>query len=177
MSSGDVPPAEKLDPPGDPESVARTICLRLLDHRARTRAELAAALHKRGVPDDAAQQVLDRFAEVGLVDDSALAGDYAQAQQERGLAGRAVALKLRRRGVDEATIGQAVSTIDRSTEYSAAQRLVAHKMPSMRRLDPPVQARRLVGMLCRRGYGVAMAHEVVRDAIAGVEIPAADDLE
>jgi len=166
----DVPPADELDPPGDPESVARTICLRLLERQARTRAELEAALRKKGVPDDAGQRVLDRFTEVGLIDDSALADGYAQAQQGRGLARRAVAQKLRRRGVDEATIGHAVSTIDRSSEYAAAQRLVARKLPSLRGLDPPVQARRLVGMLCRRGYGTGLAHDVVRTAIAGVDL-------
>jgi len=128
----DVPPADELDPPGDPESVARTICLRLLERQARTRAELE--------------------------------------QQGRGLARRAVAQKLRRRGVDEATIGHAVSTIDRSSEYAAAQRLVARKLPSLRGLDPPVQARRLVGMLCRRGYSTGLAHDVVRTAIAGVDL-------
>ena len=72
----DVPPAEELDPPGDPESVARTICLRLLERQARTRAELEAALRKKGVPDDAGQRVLDRFTEVGLINDSALADGF-----------------------------------------------------------------------------------------------------
>ena len=171
----DVPPGgPRLDPPGDPEAVARLICLRLLDRSARTRAELATALRKKGVPDDAAQRVLDRFTDVGLIDDGALAGGYAQAQQERGLAGRAVALKLRRRGVDEATIGQAVSTIDRSSEYATAQRLVARKLPSLHALDPAVQARRLVAMLCRRGYGPGLAHQVVRAAIADVDFGEAE---
>src|SRR5690242_9098299 len=113
----DVPPGDEaaLGPPspatpslaggpplGDPESVARTICLRLLDRRARSRAELATALRKRGVPDDAATAVLDRFAVVGLIDDAALADTLAAAQHRgRGLAGRAVAVKLRQRGIAE----------------------------------------------------------------------------
>ena len=37
-------PEQEPDDPGDPEAVARTICLRLLTHRARSRAELADAL-------------------------------------------------------------------------------------------------------------------------------------
>ena len=53
------------------------ICLRLLDQRARSRAELADALRRRGVPDDAATRVLDRFVEVGLIDDAALAAGFA----------------------------------------------------------------------------------------------------
>src|ERR1700712_2086676 len=98
MSAAVGPEDEQvLGPPGDPEQIARIVCLRMLDRRAYSRAELHAALRKRGVPDEPADKVLDRFAELGLIDDSALADGYALAQhRERGLAGRAVALKLRR---------------------------------------------------------------------------------
>src|ERR1700759_871700 len=92
----------KDDEPSAPETVARIIVLQALDRSARTRAELADTLARRGVPDDAAERVLDRFVEVGLIDDAALADMYAMAQhRERGLAGRAVAHKLRRRGVPD----------------------------------------------------------------------------
>ncbi len=120
------PPAEHPeDRPADPESVARIVCLRLLEQRARTRAELAEALRKRGVPDDAAGAVLDRLTEVGLIDDAALAESFAAAQhRERGLARRAVAHKLRRRGVGESELEQALSQIDRDSEAAAARALV-----------------------------------------------------
>jgi regulatory protein len=168
----DLPPEDEaaLGPPGDPESVARTICLRLLDRRARSRAELATALRKRGVPDDAAGAVLDRFAEVGLIDDAALAGTLAAAQhRERGLAGRAVAVKLRQRGIAEPQVRAAIESIDRDSEYAAAQALVAKKLRSLGGLEPQVQARRLVGLLGRRGYAPGLAHEVVRAALAEAE--------
>ena len=66
--SADRRPAEGghkdgLDPErDDPESVARLICLRLLTAAPRTQAELAATLRRRGIPDDAAETVLARFA-------------------------------------------------------------------------------------------------------------------
>jgi regulatory protein len=167
----EVPPEDEkaLGPPGDPETVARTICLRLLDQRARTRAELADALRRKGVPDEPAAVVLDRFAEVGLIDDEALAGTFALAQhRERGLARRAVAVKLRRRGLDEQVVAAALDPIDRDSEYAAARTLVARKLRSLGGLDPQVQARRLVGLLGRRGYPAGLAHEVVREALAGV---------
>lgn len=169
----DFPPEDEavLGPPGDPESVARMICLRLLDRRARSRAELATALHKRGIPDDAASAVLDRFAEVGLIDDAALAGTLAAAQhRERGLAGRAVAVKLRQRGIAEPQVRAAIESIDRDSEYAAAQALVAKKLRSLGGLEPQVQARRLVGLLGRRGYALGLAHEVVRAALADAEL-------
>jgi regulatory protein len=161
----------ELGPPGDPESVARVICLRQLDQRARTRSELAAVLKRRGVPDDAARTVLDRLTDVGLIDDGELAAGYAMAQhRERGLAGRAVAMKLRQRGIDEPIVQAAVGQIDAESEADAARALVARKLRSLHGLDPAAQARRLVGLLARRGYPPGLAHRVVRAALTDADI-------
>jgi regulatory protein len=147
--------------------VARIICLRMLERRARTRAELASALQRKGVPDDAAAAVLSRFAEVGLINDEALAENYALAQhRERGLAGRAVAMKLRRRGIEDEAVQSAVAQIDVESERSAAEQLVARKLRSLQGISPEAQARRLVGLLARRGYSPGLAHEVVRAALS-----------
>src|SRR5664279_3077213 len=164
--TAEVPPDGELDPPGDPESVARAICLRQLDQRARTRSELAATLRRRGVPDDAATSVLDRFTDVGLIDDGALADGYAMAvHRERGLAGRAVAMKLRRRGIDEAAVQAALGQIDAESEARAARLLVARRRKSLQGLEPQAQARRLVGLLARRGYPPGLALEIVRESL------------
>jgi regulatory protein len=151
---------------GDPESVARAICLRLLTLRARSRAELATALAKRGVPDDAATRVLDRFVEVGLIDDAALAAGYAQAQhRERGLARRAVAAKLRQRGL-AGEADAALAGIDADDERERARELVAKRLRTLSGVPPEVQARRLIGLLARKGYSSGFAYAVVREALA-----------
>jgi regulatory protein len=163
-----VPPedVEAAGPPGDPDEVARIVCLRMLDRRAYSRAELAAALHRRGVPDDAADRVLDRLTELRLVDDTALADGLAVAvHRERGLAGRAVAHKLRSRGIPDDTVRAAVERIDRDSERLTAQGLVERRLRSLSGFDPTVQARRLVGLLARKGYPPGLAHEVVRAAL------------
>ena len=176
--TAEVPPDGELDPPGDPESVARAICLHQLDQRARTRSELAATLQRRGVPDDAARSVLDRFTDIGLIDDGALAASFAMAvHRERGLAGRAVAMKLRQRGIDEATLQAAVGQIDAESEADAARLLVARRRKSLRGLEPQVQARRLVGLLARRGYPPGLAYQIVRESLACPEIADAADIE
>src|SRR5207248_3069772 len=83
---------DELDPDADPVAVAREVCLRLLSDRARTRRELAQALRRKGVPDDAANAVLERFDEVGLIDDAAFAGQWVRSRHShRGLARRAIA--------------------------------------------------------------------------------------
>lgn len=150
---------------GDPESVARAICLRLLTQRARSRAELAKALAKRDVPDDAATRVLDRFVEVGLIDDAALAAGFAQAQhRERGLARRAVAAKLRQRGLGD-QVDAALTEIDADDERARAAELVRKRLRSLGGLPPEVQARRLVALLARKGYSPGLAYAVVREAM------------
>lgn len=172
MADGDRPaaadeiPGDPEQDLGDPESVARAICLRMLTHRARSRAELTKALAKRGVPDDAAARVLDRFVEVGLIDDAALAAGLAQAQHhERGLARRAVAAKLRERGLGE-EVAVALTGIDIDDERARAAELVAKRLRSMTGLAPEVQMRRLVGLLARKGYSSGLAYAVVREALA-----------
>ena len=56
-----------------PAAQAQGICLRLLTARPRSRAELADALNKRGIPEEVGEPVLDRLSEVGLIDDAAFA--------------------------------------------------------------------------------------------------------
>ncbi|GAB2463365.1 regulatory protein RecX [Jatrophihabitans fulvus] len=164
-----APPPEdtRHDPPGDPAAVARIVCLRLLERRARSRSELEQALAKREIPSAVAAAVLDRFTEVGLIDDAELAVTVAGAQhRERGLARRAIATKLRQRGFDDDTVREAVAGIDADDERRRAEALVARKLRSLSALPAEVRMRRLVGLLARKGYSSGLAYEVVRAAVA-----------
>ena len=144
---------ETLGPDADPESVARTILLDQLTGRARSRHELADKLRQRRVPDDIATRLLDRFTEVGLVDDAAFARQWVESRQAgRGLAKRALADELRRKGVDAEVVREAVDEVDPADEEAAARALVRKKLPSLRRVDRATATRRLAGMLARKGY-------------------------
>src|SRR3954451_24455118 len=104
-------PLTSDDPEADPESVARTIGLRMLDGQPRTRAELATAMAKRGVPQGAATAVLDRFTEVGLLDDAAFAHAWVESRHRgRGLARRALANELHRKGVEPEIANEALES-------------------------------------------------------------------
>ncbi|MEU7452773.1 recombination regulator RecX [Streptosporangium roseum] len=158
-------------PAADPQAVARAICLRLLTMAPRTRAQLAEALRKREVPEAAAEAVLERFSEVGLIDDEAFAAAWVSSRHAgRGLARRALASELRHRGVDEDTVKEAVEQLDPEQEVETARRLVARKLSSTRGLEPAVRTRRLAGMLARKGYGPGLAFRVVREALEGEEV-------
>jgi regulatory protein len=162
-------PAE-VDPDADPVAVAREICLRLLTDRARTRQELAQALRRKGVPDEAAQPVLERFDEVGLIDDAAFAGQWVRSRHvQRGLARRAIAMELRRKGVSDEDAGEALAEVDTESEERRARELVDRKMRSLAVGTAEQRAaagRRLVGMLARKGYGAGIAYRVVKEALA-----------
>ncbi len=154
-------------PPEDPAEVARQIVLRRLTDQPRSRAELATVLASKGVPDEVAGRVLDRFEEVGLVDDAAFAAAWVSSRHRgRGLGRRALAHELRRKGIDGELAQMALASVDDDDERAVAADLVQRKLQAMRRLDPPSAQRRLVGMLARKGYSLGMAFSVVREALA-----------
>ncbi|MCC9157192.1 recombination regulator RecX [Streptomyces parvulus] len=158
--------AEQAEPPRDPVEQARAICLRLLTGTPRTRSQLADALRKREIPDEAAEEVLSRFEEVGLIDDSAFAQAWVESRHHgRGLARRALARELRTKGVDNTLIDAAVSRLDSEQEEETARELVARKLRATRGLDRDKRLRRLAGMLARKGYPEGMALRVVRQAL------------
>lgn len=150
----------------DPETVARLICLRLLTAAPRTRAELAVELRRRRVPAKAAETVLSRFAEVGLIDDAMFAQAWVESRHHsRGLARRALAAELGRRGVSRGDITAAVDRLSPETELATARALVERRLAGTTGLPAPARARRLAGLLARKGYSASLTYRVVREAL------------
>lgn len=162
-----------LGPPEDPEAVARKLLLDQLTGQARSRSELSAKLAAKRVPDDVATRLLDRFEEVGLVDDEAFARAWVSSRQtSKGLARRALAQELRRKGVADEVARDALDEVDPDDEVEAARRLVRRKLRTAARLDRATAVRRLSGMLARKGYPAGVAFRVVREELdaAGGEL-------
>lgn len=162
-------------PEADHEAVARKILLDALTGQARSRKELADKLARKDVPAELATRLLDRFTEVGLVDDSAFAHQWVESRQRsRGLAPRALSQELRRKGVDDETIKEALEQIDEDDQREAARRLVRRKLRSLQGLDQQAATRRLAGMLARKGYSAGLAYAVVRAELGADALP--DDM-
>ena len=158
--------ADTGEQPDDPEAVARLICLRQLTAAPRTRAQLAETLRRRGVPEEAAEAVLGRFTEVGLIDDAMFASAWVESRHHgRGLGRRALAAELNQRGVDRDDIQAAVAKLSPETELATARALVERRLASTASLPVQVRLRRLVGMLARKGYPAGLAYRVVREAL------------
>jgi regulatory protein len=176
----DLAPGPPEDELRDPEAAALGICLRALTGTPKTRQQLADLLEQRGIPEDAAVTVLDRFTEVGLIDDAAYARAWVSSRQAgRGLARRALSAELRAKGVEPEVAAEAVEAVGDDDEREAARRLVDRKVGAMRRLDRTTATRRLMGMLARKGYSGGLAAAVIREAFDadGAEIAGFDDLD
>ena len=153
-------------PVGDPEAQARQICLRLLTAAPRTRAQLAAALSRRGVPGEAAEAVLGRFADVGLIDDAAFARAWVESRHySRGLSRRSLSAELRQRGVETEEIREAVDALDPEQEVATARRLVEQKMAGTRGQSPEARARRAAGTLARKGYPPGLVFRLIKEVL------------
>ena len=166
-----------LGPDADPEAVARKILLDQLTGRPRTRAELATKLAGRRVPAEVADRLLTRFEEVGLIDDEQFARAWVESRQAgRGLARRALAHELRRKGVQDEVIREVLDAVDPEQELDAARRLVRRKLSSLRRVNSATKVRRLTGMLARKGYSAGLAARVVHEELAATEADRSEGL-
>jgi regulatory protein len=159
-----APPA--LPDPADPLSAAREICPGQLACGPRTKAQLAAAMGRRGIAEDIAEEILGRLTDVGLVDDAAFAAAWVESRHTgRGLARKALAHELRRRGVADTLVDEAVAELDPEQEYATARMLAARRLAGTRGLDPQVRFRRVAGLLARKGYSESLAYRIIREAL------------
>jgi regulatory protein len=173
-SPGEAFSREPSAPEQSESERAREICLRQLAVRPRTRAELAKVLARKEISDEVIAEVLDRYDEVGIIDDAAFARAWVTSRhQGRGLARRALANELRQRGVDAEVAGEALETLDDDEEASTARALVDRKLRTARG-EPEAVFRRLVGMLARKGYPAGVAIRAVKDALAARDAEAAE---
>ena len=113
----------------------------------------------------------------GLVDDVAFAREWVEQRQSgRGLARRALAQELRRKGVDDEVVRETLDEVDPDDEVEAARAVVRAKLRSVRSLDREKAVRRLVGVLARKGHSSSVAYRVVTEELgAAAEAEVGDE--
>ena len=117
----------------------------------------------RDVEPQLAEQLIARYIEVGLLDDSALAAQIARTRHaERGLAPRAIRIELQRKGFSPHDIEDALAPIPDDID-DRAREIARKRWVALASLDPQVRTRRVVGMLARKGYSPSSAFAVVKD--------------
>ncbi|MEO0079149.1 MAG: RecX family transcriptional regulator [candidate division WOR-3 bacterium] len=134
--------------------------LLLLSYRARTKAELAGRLERKGYPKEVVSAVVGRLEELGLLDDAAFARAFTEDRINIGHKGKwRVRAELMKRGVDRKEIEAALKEAPDETE--AARMVVQHYQSRYRRLDPKTRKRRLYGLLARRGFSTETIQTVL----------------
>jgi regulatory protein len=153
--------------------------LNLLAFRARSSAELARSLVRKGEPKELVQRAVARLQEQGLLDDAAFAQSFTRAKvlgarQSR----RRVQQGLARKGVARDVTDAAIATV--FEEEGVDQRAVVEaaarkKLRSLVTLEPAVRRRRLYAFLARRGYDADDVRRAM-DAV-GEELRAGEELD
>jgi len=132
-----------------------------LERRALTTAQLRRILERKVRQDADAQQawvdeLLARFTRAGLLDDKRVADGRVAALHDRGTSARAIAMKLRQKGVDRATIDEAVAVVkDSDAELEAALAYVRRRR--LRDKDP----QKALQALARQGFTFAIAKQAL----------------
>lgn len=157
----------------DPEARARAVCMRMLTHAPRTRAQLERALERREFPAQVVESVLGAFDQAGLIDDEAFARAWVSSRHHaRGLSRSVLARELRTRGVEEDTIREAVAELTEDDEEGAARDLAGRSLAGSRGKPTQTRIRRALGALARKGYTSGLSYRLVREELEteGLEV-------
>ncbi|MDO5723467.1 MAG: regulatory protein RecX [Flaviflexus sp.] len=147
-------------------SEAKEIVLRQLSMMDRTRHELMRALTKRNVPENIAEQTVDRYEEHGLVNDEAFANRFvATRMASKPSSRRGLAAALARKGIERELIETALEQVGDEEEDLAALELAQNKARMTQGLDRQVRYRRIYGALARRGFSPPQCRRAVEQVL------------
>lgn len=142
---------------------------RALARKPHSRRELIELLLQHGFAPELAEAAAEDLARRGHLADRTLAEGLARAQAAKGPRSRAaIEEKLRRRGLDEPLVRRAVE--EATGGQSDAQRALALARERVGKLaaslDRNAIARRVYGLLARRGFNEETARDAVERALA-----------
>jgi regulatory protein len=142
----------------DDVAAAKLVATRQLAYRARSTAELRKTLADRGFSEDAITEVVERFLELGYLNDAEFARRWIASRDQIAPRGsRLLRQELRQKGIDAELADQSLAEAELD-DLETARRLAERRMDRLRDLPPDKARQRLAGYLERRGF----SHEVVR---------------
>ena len=143
----------RLGRAADEEAAFRT-ALRYLERRPFAARDLVRRLVLKGHPPAAAEAARARAERVGLLDDARFALHFVQTRAARGRGPLRLRRDLAVLGVERGVIDQALAEafgVDGS-EAPQADAVARRRLGQLRGLRRPVQRRRLLAFLARRGF-------------------------
>ena len=147
------------------ESRARNVLLHQLARSAKSTSQLRKILEQREIPTDISEKVLERFTEVGLIDDASFAETIVNSRRNyKGLAKSAIKRELNEKGVSQEMVEEAVSGITAEDDFESAKQLATRRFGQMAHLEKDVRTRRLAGYLQRKGYASSAVFAAIKFA-------------
>lgn len=160
------------------ETRARNVLLHQLARSAKSTAQLSKILEQREIPSEIAQRVIERFTEVGLIDDGAYAETIVNSRRNyKGLAKSAIKRELNEKGLNQELIEQAISGISAEDDFESAKQLATRRYRQLAHLDKEVRTRRLAGFLQRKGYASSAVFAAIKFAEDAYQLEAASNQE
>ena len=153
----------------DAEAAYRT-GLRILEHRPFAARALTRRLVLKGHPPEAAEAARERLEGLGLLDDVKYSVSYVQTRGARGRGPLRLRRDLAAMGVERAVIDGALAEAfgPDGTEAPRPDALARRRMAQLRGLPRPVQRRRLLAYLARRGFAGREVTTLVGELVGGV---------
>lgn len=138
-----------------PKPDALTQVTRLLASTDKTRAQLVAALARRGYEQPEIEAAVERARALGYLDDARVAERRARTELQAGWAGEALLARLVGAGLDEATAAAAIKAAIAEAGWTAAA--AAKALVEKRRLQGAKAAR----FLASRGFEEDVVNRVI----------------
>jgi regulatory protein len=155
----------RLLSPEKQESRARNVLLHQLARSAKSTSQLRKILEQREISPEIAEKVLERFTEVGLIDDAAYAETIVNSRRNyKGLAKSAIKRELNEKGVSQELVEEAISGITAEDDFESAKQLATRRFGQMAHLEKEVRTRRLAGYLQRKGYASSAVFAAIKFA-------------
>lgn len=141
-------------------------CLWLLGRSDKTRKELSDKLRFKGYPDEVIEAIINKLLEDRYINEENYTENFVRSRSEYRKQGKsAISSELRRKGIPDEIINEALESISSDDERENAKELVESKIHSTRNLEAKKRINRLVGMLARKGYGIGLAFEIVNEVL------------
>ncbi len=138
-----------------------------LSRRPHSRAEMRRALRNARFPANVVDEVLDRIAQMGYLDDKAYARQIVEARVQRAREGPLlVRQKLAQRGVAREIIDEAIAPAEDPAHQAEAARALLEKWNRRSQpADPRKRRQAAAAFLARRGFDSEIVWETVATII------------
>ena len=136
--------------------------VRLLAQSKRSEKELGRKLTLKGFPEPVIVQILERLKTQRILNDAKLVEETVEwSIRSKGHGRRRIFSELKRRGISEKQIGDALEKYPKEAERSTAEDLAKNRWAKLQKLEPRKRMKRLYDFLINRGFDFDLAREIV----------------